>query len=383
MSRVLSHETVCLAVVGHKWARPSISHLRSLMRRVYEHPDEARRKGERARKDMVERFSPERVTDILVAEFTDISKIMAKEDFISDYKQAEEEIFESNRRKGDRFSSHRSIHKKKKRSKKSDRDIVREDEEADVTYEEELSEEFTACDAEDKGCIQDNEVTLDLENMLPEEYVAYLEELGVELDPEVLEELEAYQAAYASALHEALDRDAEYHDAIRERENRNSERETVTIKGRSSSTADPSSEYKSDSGTSERGSGPSERKADGEEGFSLPRFVADVEQRVKEGVSDLSKAAKDIGETVTSYPYTDKIRELGEKIDNEMEKAGVAEKMKKLSEDVKGSVKSLGDSLKQYVTEFSEHTPGAEDTSRRSEAEEDASVTTEKQKHDV
>jgi glycosyltransferase involved in cell wall biosynthesis len=34
---------------GHRWAEPSVEHLRQLMRRVYERPEEARSRGERAR----------------------------------------------------------------------------------------------------------------------------------------------------------------------------------------------------------------------------------------------------------------------------------------------------------------------------------------------
>ena len=42
---------------GHQWAQPSSTALRSLMRRVFAHPDEALNKGRQARKDMLERFS--------------------------------------------------------------------------------------------------------------------------------------------------------------------------------------------------------------------------------------------------------------------------------------------------------------------------------------
>jgi len=44
---------------GHRWAQPSTSHLRSLMRWCAEHPSEARAVGSRAREDMVKQFSPE------------------------------------------------------------------------------------------------------------------------------------------------------------------------------------------------------------------------------------------------------------------------------------------------------------------------------------
>jgi hypothetical protein len=44
---------------GHRWAEPSVSHLRQLMRAVYEDRDEAARRGRSARERMVERFSPQ------------------------------------------------------------------------------------------------------------------------------------------------------------------------------------------------------------------------------------------------------------------------------------------------------------------------------------
>jgi len=42
---------------GHRWAEPSAEHLKVLMRKVYEHPEEAKRKGVKARKDLFPRFS--------------------------------------------------------------------------------------------------------------------------------------------------------------------------------------------------------------------------------------------------------------------------------------------------------------------------------------
>ena len=52
-----------LGLPGHEWAEPSIPHLRQLMRQIYTAPDEARRRGEAARRRMVERFSPERLAE--------------------------------------------------------------------------------------------------------------------------------------------------------------------------------------------------------------------------------------------------------------------------------------------------------------------------------
>lgn len=50
---------------GHLCAEPSVDHLRSLMRHVAGDTDEARRKGRKAREDMIERFSPEVIARIV------------------------------------------------------------------------------------------------------------------------------------------------------------------------------------------------------------------------------------------------------------------------------------------------------------------------------
>ncbi len=42
---------------GQRWAQPSVEHLTELMRHVYDHPDAARAKGRRARRDMVEKWT--------------------------------------------------------------------------------------------------------------------------------------------------------------------------------------------------------------------------------------------------------------------------------------------------------------------------------------
>lgn len=51
---------------GHRWANPSENHLRSLMRRVYSNPDEARAKGKAARQHMAANYSREAVAEIIV-----------------------------------------------------------------------------------------------------------------------------------------------------------------------------------------------------------------------------------------------------------------------------------------------------------------------------
>jgi glycosyltransferase involved in cell wall biosynthesis len=51
---------------GHRWANPSESHLRSLMRHVFTHPEEARIKGQAARKHMARHYNRETVADRVI-----------------------------------------------------------------------------------------------------------------------------------------------------------------------------------------------------------------------------------------------------------------------------------------------------------------------------
>ncbi|XP_043690621.1 uncharacterized protein LOC122641450 [Telopea speciosissima] len=60
---------------GHLWAEPSVDKLRILMRHVMSNPEEGREKGEKAREDMMRRFSPEVVAGIVVDK---IEKILAR-----------------------------------------------------------------------------------------------------------------------------------------------------------------------------------------------------------------------------------------------------------------------------------------------------------------
>lgn len=67
------------AFKGHRWAKPSVVHLRALMRRVVEHPVEAKAIGEQARRDMVEKYSPEHLNGVLLQHFARITnKYLAK-----------------------------------------------------------------------------------------------------------------------------------------------------------------------------------------------------------------------------------------------------------------------------------------------------------------
>eukprot|EP00238_Polyblepharides_amylifera_P011874 CAMPEP_0196591410 /NCGR_PEP_ID=MMETSP1081-20130531/69530_1 /TAXON_ID=36882 /ORGANISM="Pyramimonas amylifera, Strain CCMP720" /LENGTH=414 /DNA_ID=CAMNT_0041914765 /DNA_START=201 /DNA_END=1445 /DNA_ORIENTATION=+ len=66
------------AFKGHLWAEPSEDHLRTLMRHLTEHPAEAKQRGNRARQDMIRRFSPSRVSKILVEQFERIAKLKSQ-----------------------------------------------------------------------------------------------------------------------------------------------------------------------------------------------------------------------------------------------------------------------------------------------------------------
>ncbi|MEW5761980.1 MAG: glycosyltransferase [Bacillota bacterium] len=55
---------------GHRWAKPSVEHLRQLMRYVFEHREEARRKGRKARKDVEEKWTWEKAAAVAMQELT-------------------------------------------------------------------------------------------------------------------------------------------------------------------------------------------------------------------------------------------------------------------------------------------------------------------------
>jgi hypothetical protein len=50
----------------HMWAEPDLTHLIDLMQHVYHHRDEARLKGQQARRGMIARFTPRQLaSDVL------------------------------------------------------------------------------------------------------------------------------------------------------------------------------------------------------------------------------------------------------------------------------------------------------------------------------
>ncbi|MDQ3870164.1 MAG: glycosyltransferase [Chloroflexota bacterium] len=60
------------AFAGHRWAEPSLDHLRELMRHVYDHPDEARAKGRAAQAEVERRYDVGRACDAVVGRLREL-----------------------------------------------------------------------------------------------------------------------------------------------------------------------------------------------------------------------------------------------------------------------------------------------------------------------
>jgi glycosyltransferase involved in cell wall biosynthesis len=65
---------------GHQWAEPDLKAAASLMRGVYENPGLARERGERARRDVLERCSPARTAAFLRERLEEVSRIARERD---------------------------------------------------------------------------------------------------------------------------------------------------------------------------------------------------------------------------------------------------------------------------------------------------------------
>jgi hypothetical protein len=61
---------------GHRWAQPRLEHLRELLRSVHGDPQQALRKGLRARTHMLQRFSLQVMGAKLAAELVRIQKLL-------------------------------------------------------------------------------------------------------------------------------------------------------------------------------------------------------------------------------------------------------------------------------------------------------------------
>ncbi|KAI9995687.1 hypothetical protein PInf_012755 [Phytophthora infestans] len=68
------------AFKGHMWADPSVKHLKELLLRIKEHPKEAVAKGKQARKDMVDKYSPEIIGEIVLGHISRILEHVTAQD---------------------------------------------------------------------------------------------------------------------------------------------------------------------------------------------------------------------------------------------------------------------------------------------------------------
>ncbi len=71
---------MCRNWEGHQWALPNVTALRELMRYTYTHREDVASKGERARRDMIENFSLQKIGNELKAEFERIKSILEGND---------------------------------------------------------------------------------------------------------------------------------------------------------------------------------------------------------------------------------------------------------------------------------------------------------------
>ena len=62
----------------HRWAEPSVSHLRERMRWVVDNPAEAAALGARAREHMLEHYTPEAVGDVVRARLREIGEVQRR-----------------------------------------------------------------------------------------------------------------------------------------------------------------------------------------------------------------------------------------------------------------------------------------------------------------
>ncbi|KAJ8552169.1 hypothetical protein ON010_g10374 [Phytophthora cinnamomi] len=77
---------------GHMWADPSVKHLKELLIRVKEHPEEAVAKGKQAREDMVAKYSPEIIGDIVLGHITRILQHIEAQEETAEAAGAHEEL---------------------------------------------------------------------------------------------------------------------------------------------------------------------------------------------------------------------------------------------------------------------------------------------------
>ena len=64
-------------LAGHRWAEPDVGALRRAMRRLLDHPDEAKARGAAARERMAARFSNERLAEEAERELARAAAVLA------------------------------------------------------------------------------------------------------------------------------------------------------------------------------------------------------------------------------------------------------------------------------------------------------------------
>jgi len=77
---------------GHQWAQPSLSALKTAMRRVFENRQEAKSFGKRARREMVQQYSKEVVARGVVEKLQSIEKNLPQLLKLKDQKKEEAKL---------------------------------------------------------------------------------------------------------------------------------------------------------------------------------------------------------------------------------------------------------------------------------------------------
>jgi len=67
-------ENEIASYLGHKWAQPSISHLKRLLLEVFRNPETAKEKGKRARRDIIENYNLDAVATIVINRLKEIEQ---------------------------------------------------------------------------------------------------------------------------------------------------------------------------------------------------------------------------------------------------------------------------------------------------------------------
>ena len=94
--------------VGHRWAEPSVKHLRRLMRGVVKHPEEAQKKGRAGRRHIARHYSIRAVSEIVLDRLREVEEKITRGDQRRHSTPATQDGFDSSPLvwQGDQFSDH-------------------------------------------------------------------------------------------------------------------------------------------------------------------------------------------------------------------------------------------------------------------------------------